>query len=90
MFEVGEADFATYDGVLQIGLPPRRIDILNRADGISFDQAVAAGEAFEFDGRRIPVIGFEALLRNKRKAARAQDLADIKALEAAARRRPPK
>lgn len=27
MFEVSEADFASYDGVLQIGLPPRRIDI---------------------------------------------------------------
>jgi hypothetical protein len=26
-FEVGEEGFAQYDGVLQIGLPPRRIDI---------------------------------------------------------------
>ncbi len=42
LFEVAEADFATYDGVLQIGLPPRRIDILNRADGISFDEAIDA------------------------------------------------
>jgi hypothetical protein len=42
-FEVGEADFATYEGVLQIGLPPRRIDVLNRADGITFDEAVSAG-----------------------------------------------
>jgi predicted nucleotidyltransferase len=89
MFDVAEADFATYDGVLQIGLPPRRIDILNRADAISFDEAVAEGEAFEIDGRRIPVIGLQALLKNKRKAARAQDLADIKALEAASRRRFP-
>lgn len=24
-FEIAESDFATYDGVLQIGLPPRRI-----------------------------------------------------------------
>ena len=40
-FEVQAADFATYDGVLQIGLPPRRVDILNRADGITFDEAIA-------------------------------------------------
>jgi hypothetical protein len=26
-FEVQAADFATYEGVLQIGLPPRRVDI---------------------------------------------------------------
>ena len=88
MFEVGEADFATYDGVLQIGLPPRRIDILNRADGITFDEAMAAHASFELEGRRIPVIGLPALLKNKRAAAREQDLADVKALEAIAGRRP--
>lgn len=79
-FEVTAADFASYDGVLQIGLPPRRIDILNRADGITFDEAVAAGDAFEVDGHRIPVIGRDALLKNKRAAAREQDLADLAAL----------
>lgn len=81
-FQVRPDDFATYDGVLQIGLPPRRIDILNRATGVSFDTAVASGDAFEIDGRRIPVIGLEALLVNKRSAGRAQDLADIAALQA--------
>lgn len=80
MFEVGEADFATYDGVLQIGLPPRRIDILNRATGITFDEALAGSEAFDLDGRSIRVIGFDALMKNKTAAAREQDLADIKAL----------
>lgn len=79
-FEVTEADFATYDGVLQIGLPPRRIDVLNRADGVTFDEAAAAGDSFELEGRRVPVIGFEALLANKRAAAREQDVADVKAL----------
>jgi predicted nucleotidyltransferase len=79
-FDVAAADFATYDGVLQIGLPPRRIDILNRADGITFDEAVADAGSFEIEGRRIPVIGLDALLKNKRAAAREQDLADVKAL----------
>lgn len=86
-FEVAEADFASYDGVLQIGVPPRRIDVLNRADGIVFEEAIQAGDAFELEGRRIPVIGLEALLRNKRAANREQDLADVKALQAAVRRK---
>ena len=73
-------DFSNYDGVLQIGLPPRRIDILNRADGISFDEAVAEGSAFTLKGRRIPVIGRAALIRNKRATGRAQDVADVEAL----------
>jgi hypothetical protein len=81
-FEVSERDFATYDGVLQIGLPPRRIDILNRADGITFDEAIAEGASFELEGRRIPIIGLAALLKNKQAANGAQDIADIEALEA--------
>lgn len=85
-FAVTEADFAEYDGVLQVGLPPRRIDILNRADGITFDEAVGAGDGFDLEGRRVPVIGLEALLRNKRAARRPQDLADLAALEAIRRR----
>jgi len=79
-FEVQAADFATYDGVLQIGLPPRRIDILNRADGITFDEAVAEGSSFALEGRKIPVIGRAALFKNKRAVARLQDLADVEAL----------
>jgi predicted nucleotidyltransferase len=79
-FEVAEADFAEYGGVLQIGLPPRRIDILNRATGVTFDEAAAEGNTFEIDGRAIRVIGLQALLTNKRAAAREQDLADVAAL----------
>jgi predicted nucleotidyltransferase len=80
-FEVGVGDFASYDGVLQIGVPPRRIDIINRADGITFAEAVADGESFDLDGYEIPVIGRSALLKNKRAAGRAQDIADVKALD---------
>jgi len=79
-FAVAEGDFATYDGVLQIGLPPRRIDILNRASGIGFDEAIADGQSFEIQGRSIPIIGRDALLKNKRAAGRPQDLADVLAL----------
>ena len=84
-FEVTEGDFASYDGILQIGLPPRRIDILTRATGISFDEAVAEGTSFELEGRRIPVMGLQALLKNKEAAGRAQDLADLEALLASRR-----
>jgi predicted nucleotidyltransferase len=80
-FEVKEEDFATYDGVLQLGVPPRRIDILNRVAGVSFDDVVREGASFVLDGRSVPVIGLSALIANKRAAGRAQDLADVEALE---------
>ena len=82
---VTPADFTTYAGVLQIGLPPRRIDLINRASGISFDEAIADAPTLELDGRPIPVIGIAALLKNKRASGRAQDLADVEALERAHR-----
>lgn len=79
-FNVDEADFANYDGVLQIGLPPLRIDVINKASGISFDEAVAEGDALQLEGRNVPVIGRNALLKNKRASGRLQDLADVEAL----------
>lgn len=86
-FEVTQDDFATYDGVLQLGVPPQRADILNRVKGATFDEAVAEGASFELDGYTIPVIGLQALLRAKRAAGRPQDLADVAALEALAESR---
>jgi len=80
-FEVSAADFASYDGILQMGVPPRRIDIINRASGISFDEAIASGARFDLEGRSIRVIGREALIRNKRAVGRPQDVADVAALE---------
>ena len=79
-FEVGVEDFASYDGVLQLGVPPRRIDIINRANGITFAEAIADGESFTLEGCEIPVIGRSALIKNKRGAGRPQDIADVKAL----------
>lgn len=85
--EVKVEDFARYDGILQIGLPPRRIDIISRADGITFDGAAEDGESFEVDRRAIPVIGRRALIKNKRATGREQDLADALVLERLARPR---
>jgi len=67
--------------VLQIGVAPLRIDILNRIEGVDFDEACAEGVSFLLDGRLIPVIGRAALMKNKRAVARPQDLADVAELE---------
>ncbi len=79
-FDVSDRDFATYDGVLQVGVPPLRVDVLNRI-GVSFDDAIADGCTLDIEGRAVRVIGRDALLRAKRAAARPQDLADVDALE---------
>ena len=83
-FAVHADDFTTYDGVLQIGVAPVRIDVLNRVQGVTFDEVLAEGASFELAGERIPVIGRAALIANKRAVGRPQDLADVAALLATA------
>lgn len=79
--DVTAADFATEGSVLQIGVPPFRIDIITRATGVTFEEAQADALFLEIEGRRVPVIGLPALLRNKRATGRLQDMADVEALD---------
>jgi hypothetical protein len=74
-------DFAQPDLVYQLGLPPRRIDILTGISGVTFDEAWATRLELEFDGLRTSFLGREALIRNKRASARPKDLADLRLLE---------
>jgi hypothetical protein len=88
MDQVTEADLVRPDTVFQIGVQPRRIDILTGIDGVSFDEAWAGRldrEVEDHSGLRIPVIGRRELIRNKRSTGRTQDLADAEALEGKAR-----
>lgn len=78
---VTAADFARAGTVYQLGLPPRRIDVLTQITGVEFDEAWAARVVIPV--RTVPVafLGREALLRNKRAAARPKDLVDVELLE---------
>lgn len=73
-------DLARADTVYQIGLPPRRIDILTSITGLSFDEALAGSGRAALDGRAIPFIGRDALLKNKLATGRPRDLADAERL----------
>jgi predicted nucleotidyltransferase len=82
---IREADLATPGVVYQIGLPPRRIDILTQISGVSFDEAWATHVEVEISGIRVPFIGRQALLKNKRAAGRDKDLVDARSLDQAAK-----
>jgi hypothetical protein len=71
------ADFAREGTVYQIGLPPRRIDVLTQISGVTFDDAWASRTDVDLEGRRIHIIGREALLKNKTSAGRPKDVADV-------------
>ncbi|MEM9462210.1 MAG: nucleotidyltransferase [Myxococcota bacterium] len=73
-------DFEHPGTIVQLGVPPLRIDLLTTADGISFDEAWSSRDSLEIDGRTIAVIGHDALIKNKLASGRHQDLADVEAL----------
>lgn len=74
-------DLATPGTVFQIGVPPLRIDILTRVDGLDFESAWKNRIATIAGGVPVAVLSRDDLLRNKRASGRLQDLADIERLE---------
>ena len=67
--------------VIQLGLPPNRIDLLTSISGVpEFEAAWAERVEHGFGGRRVPFIGRATLIRNKRESGRRKDLADLEAI----------
>jgi hypothetical protein len=77
---VRPADLETPDVVVQIGLPPRRIDVLTGVTGLEFDDAWAGRVVHPVGGLAVPFLGRDALVRNKRASGRFKDLGDLEAL----------
>lgn len=77
---VTRQDFQEPDQVVQVGLPPRRIDILTSISGVTFEEAWPDRVAHAVRDLEVPFLGRDALVRNKRATGRAKDLADLEAL----------
>lgn len=77
---VTAADFAKPGSIYQIGVVPRRVDVITEISGVSFDEALATRLVRDVDGRQVPFLGRELMIRNKRASARPKDLVDADAL----------
>jgi hypothetical protein len=75
-----EGDLTRPGQVFQIGLPPRRIDLLTAISGVDFEEAWPGHVVHDVGPLRVPFIGRDELVRNKRAAGRAKDRADLEAL----------
>jgi hypothetical protein len=80
--ELTVEDLTQPDLIYQIGVVPARIDILTGISGVEFAEAWAGRMTIRIGELEVPVIGREALIRNKRAAGRPRDLADVAELEA--------
>jgi len=66
--------------VIQLGMPPVRIDLMTELDGLTPDEVWNGRAAGRFGDVPVFFIGREAFIRNKRALGRHKDLADLEAL----------
>jgi len=77
---ITEANFSQPGIVFQIGLSPRRIDLLTELTGLSFSEAWESRVRHSFGPCEVDFIGRNALIKNKRATGRPQDLVDLEML----------
>jgi hypothetical protein len=75
------ADLADARTIFQMGVPPRRIDILTSLTAVTFDEAWRGRVEASYGGLRFPLLGRDALIKNKRAVGRPKDLLDLELLE---------
>jgi hypothetical protein len=79
--EITEKTFMEKGIVFQIGVSPRRIDIITDIDGVSFKEAFQNKKEIEIENLKIPFLSKSDLIKNKESTGREKDKLDIKYLQ---------
>lgn len=74
-------DLLSAGKVVQLGVNPNRIDLLNSISGVSFEDAWAVRHDGKLDGIATHFIGRRALIQNKQSTGRSKDLGDADELK---------
>ncbi len=81
LHSISNADLQRDDTLFQIGVAPRRIDIITGATGLVFEETYARSESVDVDGLTIRVPSVDDLIINKTASGRLKDLADVEVLK---------
>lgn len=73
-------DFIKPGQVIQLGVPPVRVDLLTSIDGVSWSEASTNRVEGVYGNVLVNFIGRDDFITNKKTSGRQQDLADIEAL----------
>ena len=79
--DLKESDFVIPDQIIQLGYPPRRIDILTTLPSVEFSECYPSRTTVDIEGVSVNFIDHENLRKNKKATGRHQDLADLENLE---------
>ena len=78
--DLSQSDFSTPGNVIQLGVPPIRIDIITSVTGVTWDKANAGKVSGRYDNCPVCFISRDDFIANKKAVGRAKDAADIEAL----------
>ena len=67
--------------IFQIGVAPRRIDIITTVTGLQFENTYQNSISVNIEGIEVRIPSIDDLILNKRATGRTKDLADAEALE---------
>jgi len=73
-------DFSVPDQVIQLGVPPIRVDIITSITGVTWEEAWKGKVKGEYGDVATCYIGLAEFTANKRALGRKKDLADLEAL----------
>lgn len=80
VLDLGVEDFVKPDHVVQLGVPPVRVDVITAIDGVVWDEAWPNRLAGEYGSVSTNYLGLREFIINKRTTGRLKDLADLEAL----------
>lgn len=73
-------DFLEEEIVVEIGREPLKIQVLTGIDGVTFEECYDDREFLNLDKIKVPIIGYESLMKNKAASPRAKDKIDLEEL----------
>ncbi len=74
------ADFQKTNTVVQLGVPPVRVDVITSITGVSWEEAFANRAVGKYGDLSVNYIGRGQFISNKKATGRKKDLADLEAL----------
>ena len=78
--EISPQLFRTDDGVVRMGAPPMKIEVMTHASGVTFNECFQRKVTDTIDGVPVHVISLDDLRSNKAATGRHKDLDDLEHL----------
>ncbi len=78
---ITQEDILTENKIIQLDVSPVRIDIMNKIDGVEFNDAYTRIKKIDLGNTKANFISYEDLIRNKSCTNRKKDQSDLEALQ---------